>query len=310
MLKTRGHRHQILSFRSTAWGGLGWRHAPRGVCFSSFHEGKRGRVRSVGDDEILLRVSEAHTWDSTSTDVDEAEVTESQRASGIIGFCTILSKLTGLVREVLLTALFGIGPVMDAFTYAAVVPAYFQTVIGGLNGPFHTAVMVRSSGRNKLEMRKLVETLSSWTAIFAIVLSGVLLLFPEAIVRTFAPGLHNAGAAGVLESQLASTQLQIMSPCVLTGTLCGIGFGALNAIRKYVPPSLSPAIGKSKSESHLLALLERFGCWVVHRPCVAGGTLMKSSACVAIRTKRAGRNTVASCSFYPADNPRRNCAQD
>eukprot|EP00216_Chloropicon_sp_CCMP2111_P003713 CAMPEP_0198245044 /NCGR_PEP_ID=MMETSP1446-20131203/38826_1 /TAXON_ID=1461542 ORGANISM="Unidentified sp, Strain CCMP2111" /NCGR_SAMPLE_ID=MMETSP1446 /ASSEMBLY_ACC=CAM_ASM_001112 /LENGTH=144 /DNA_ID=CAMNT_0043929169 /DNA_START=32 /DNA_END=463 /DNA_ORIENTATION=- len=33
-----------------------------------------------------------------------------------------------------------------------------------------------------------------------------------------------------------------MSPCIVTGALCGIGFGALNAVKSYVAPSISPAL--------------------------------------------------------------------
>lgn len=156
--------------------------------------------------------------------------------------CTIICKISGLFREVLLTSLFGIGPVMDAFTYASIIPTYFQSVVGGMNGPFHTAILVSSSRTSAEDKNAVVEIVSTWMVLPMLIIGLFVFTFPGFLINLFAPGLDAAGSIGLLERDLAKIQLQRMAPCVVSGALCGIGFGALNAARSFVASSLSPAI--------------------------------------------------------------------
>ena len=180
---------------------------------------------------------------------DGAEGTGVLDATRVVGLCTVFCKLTGLAREVVITSLFGIGPVMDAFAYSCLVPAYFQAVVGGINGPLHTAVLVslKKRGREKSAPgnsgKPLVEALSSWAVLPATLLAAALFLFPSPAVTLFAPGLTGGGrSAGSLEHALATSQLRIMSPCVITGVLTGIAFGGLHASGHFLSPSISPAV--------------------------------------------------------------------
>lgn len=54
---------------------------------------------------------------------------------------TLISKIFGLVREQIVAAAFGIGPVVNAYAYAYVIPGFLLILLGGINGPFHSALV-------------------------------------------------------------------------------------------------------------------------------------------------------------------------
>ena len=58
-----------------------------------------------------------------------------------ISFGTSLSKLAGCFRQIFIAAAFGVGTTYDAFNYAYIIPGFLLIIIGGINGPLHTAVV-------------------------------------------------------------------------------------------------------------------------------------------------------------------------
>ena len=61
--------------------------------------------------------------------------------AAIVGVATLLSKVFGLVRQQAIAAAFGTGAAFDAFNYAYVVPGFLLILLGGINGPFHSAIV-------------------------------------------------------------------------------------------------------------------------------------------------------------------------
>jgi hypothetical protein len=60
------------------------------------------------------------------------------RDSVIVGLATVLSRILGFVRDVLIARALGAGPIADAFLVAFRLPNMFRRVLGegGLNAPF------------------------------------------------------------------------------------------------------------------------------------------------------------------------------
>ena len=59
----------------------------------------------------------------------------------IVAIATLVSKLFGFVRELIVSAAFGLGAVKNAYAYAYTIPGFLFVLIGGLNGPFHSALV-------------------------------------------------------------------------------------------------------------------------------------------------------------------------
>ena len=71
--------------------------------------------------------------------------------AGIVAVATLISKIFGLVREQAIAAAFGVGPVVNAYAYAYVIPGFLLILLGGINGPFHSALVSVLAKRDKSE---------------------------------------------------------------------------------------------------------------------------------------------------------------
>lgn len=156
--------------------------------------------------------------------------------AGIVAFATLISKVFGLVREQIVAAAFGVGPVVNAYAYAYVIPGFLLILLGGINGPFHSALISVLSKRDKSEAGPLVETVTTLVSLVLLVITLILIVFANAFIDLLAPGLDPQVRA------IAVQQLQIMAPLALLAGLIGIGFGALNAADQYWLPSISPLL--------------------------------------------------------------------
>ncbi|KAH8940731.1 hypothetical protein BDL97_14G000600 [Sphagnum fallax] len=161
---------------------------------------------------------------------------------GTIGAATAISKFMGLLRETVLAAVFGVGPVINAFNYASIIPGFSLAMLGGINGPFHSAMTAALSKRSKEDRQQLVESVSTIAGLVCAGMSIVVYTMAAPLLDTFAPGLVWDAADGVLTRQIAIVQLKVMAPCVMLAALIGISFGSLSADGIYGVPSLSPAL--------------------------------------------------------------------
>ncbi len=156
--------------------------------------------------------------------------------AGIVGLATFLSKAAGLLRSVCIAAVFGVGSAADAYSYAYIIPGFFLVLMGGLNGPLHTALVSTLAKRQHLKDQRLGQTV-------AVIMTAVLLpatigaiIFAEPLLHWVAPGLSGEVRA------IAIPQLQIMAPLILLSGGLGIGLGLLTAADVYWIPSISPAL--------------------------------------------------------------------
>ena len=79
-----------------------------------------------------------------NTTAEPAKVSKTQsllKAAWIIAFVTIISKLIGFLRDVVIANFYGAGMVSDAYFYAYQIPAISIILLGGIGGPFHSAVV-------------------------------------------------------------------------------------------------------------------------------------------------------------------------
>lgn len=69
----------------------------------------------------------------------------------VVTLGTLLSKVGGLVRQLVIAAAFGVGAAYDAYNYAYVLPGFLLILLGGINGPFHSAMVSVLSRRPREE---------------------------------------------------------------------------------------------------------------------------------------------------------------
>lgn len=161
----------------------------------------------------------------------------------LIAVVTILSKIAGFLRDLVIAGSFGASLYSDAYFYAYQIPALALILLGGLGGPFHTATiavfgkrLVNTKDDIPEHENKLLNSYLTFTFIAFALLSVLVGLFALPIMKVIA-----SGADPALQN-LAAELLVMMSPILLIGGLIGIFYGILNVYGKYFWPSLSPLI--------------------------------------------------------------------
>lgn len=154
--------------------------------------------------------------------------------AGIVAVATLISKIFGLVREQIVAAAFGVGPVINAYSFAYVIPGFLLILLGGINGPFHSALVSVLAKKDHKEAAPLIETVATLVTVILFIVTIILVIYASKFIDLLAPGLD----AEV--RKIAIQQLQIMAPLAVFAGLLGIGFGSLNASDQYWLPSISP----------------------------------------------------------------------
>lgn len=154
--------------------------------------------------------------------------------AGIVAVATLLSKVVALVRQQAIAAAFGTGDAFNAYNYAYVIPGFLLVLLGGVNGPIHSAIVSVLAKRNKQQAASLVETTTTLVSGVLLLLTIFLFIFADSFIYLVGPQLSQATHA------IAVQQLRIMAPMALLAGLIGIGFGTLNTANQYWLLSLSP----------------------------------------------------------------------
>ena len=175
-----------------------------------------------------------------------------KRIALVVTFGTLLSKFGGLIRQLVIAGAFGVGPAYVAYNYAYVLPGFFLTLVGGINGPLHNGMVTVLSRRNEKEGAYVLAVISNTIIVVLIPISIILYLAADPLVSLIGPGLNP-------EIHLIATkQLQVMAPMALLAGLIGLGFGSLNAREEFFIPSIAPIISS-------FALIIGVGAWWISK---------------------------------------------
>jgi len=159
-----------------------------------------------------------------------------RRIALVVAAATALSKLAGLVRQQAIAAAFGVGAAYDAFNYAYVLPGFLLILLGGINGPFHSAMVSVMARQERQQSARLLAAINTLVGSALLGATLLLVLLADPLITLVGPGLD-----GPLHD-LAVLQLRLMAPMALFAGLIGLGFGALNAADEYWLPSISPLL--------------------------------------------------------------------
>jgi putative peptidoglycan lipid II flippase len=175
-----------------------------------------------------------------------------------VAAATLISKVFGLVRQQAIAAAFGTGPVFGAYNFAYVIPGFLLILLGGINGPFHSAMVSVLAKRDRKDAAPIVETITTLVVGVLLIVMVALLVFAEPLMRLVGPGLFVSQADAIARGistqdfqilqqtkDLAIQQFRIMAPMAVLAGLIGLGFGVLNAADSYWLPSISPLLSSA-----------------------------------------------------------------
>ena len=157
-----------------------------------------------------------------------------------VGGLTLLSRLTGFIRDVVLAAILGAGTIADAFVVAFRLPNHFRAIFG--EGAFNSAYVPAYARVLEAEGREAAGRFAG--RILVILLISQLLLLAAA--QAFMPGFVGLLAPGFdadpQKFGLAVTMTRITFPYLLCVTLVTLQSGTLNANRRFVAAAFAPVL--------------------------------------------------------------------
>ena len=157
-----------------------------------------------------------------------------------VGGFTLLSRITGFARDIMLAAILGAGPVADAFFVALRLPNHFRAIFaeGAFNAAFVPAY-ARIRETSGAEPSKLFAD-RVFTLLLAVqlVLLVAALAFMPAIIGLLAPGFN----ADPGRFALATDLTRITFPYLLLISLVTLYGGILNALGRFASPAGAPIL--------------------------------------------------------------------
>ncbi|MBW1772585.1 MAG: murein biosynthesis integral membrane protein MurJ [Deltaproteobacteria bacterium] len=160
------------------------------------------------------------------------------QAAGTVGFYTFLSRILGLVRDMVIAKYFGSGPAADAFFVAFRIPNLLRRLFaeGSLTIafiPVFGEYLVKKTREDAFQVARVVLTLLS--LLLALVTALGILLAPW-IVRLQAFGFGGSG----FKYDLTVLLTRITFPYIFLISLVALFMGMLNSLRHFAAPAAAP----------------------------------------------------------------------
>ena len=172
-------------------------------------------------------------------------------ATGILALGNICSRILGLMRETVLTYLFGASGAVDAFQVAIIVPkAVYDLLIGGhINGAIVPVLSEIITLRGKEELWRVVSILLSLVTVALALLVLLIEVFAPQIV------LAVASEADAQTARLATEMLRMTAPALIFMSLFAVFSGTLFAMRSFTLPAFAGVIFNACTVVITLALV-------------------------------------------------------
>ncbi len=169
-----------------------------------------------------------------------AEPTKLARNSLVVGLATVLSRLLGFARDMLIARMLGAGPVADAFLVAFRLPNLMRRVLGegGLNAPFVPVYLDLRTEAGVEAAKRFAGQAFAWLALALGGVTALGLLLAPWLVLAIAGGFHDAPAT----LAMATSYTRIALPFLAFTTLASLLAAVLNSEGRFLVAALAPSL--------------------------------------------------------------------
>jgi putative peptidoglycan lipid II flippase len=157
-----------------------------------------------------------------------------------VGGYTLLSRITGFLRDIMLAAILGAGPVADAFFVAFRLPNHFRAIFaeGAFNAAFIPAYARIRTQEGPGAANLFGDRIFTLLLATQVVLLALALLFTPQAIDLLAPGFSNEPH----QFALAVSLTRITFPYLLLITLVTLWGGILNALQRFAAAAAAPIL--------------------------------------------------------------------
>jgi putative peptidoglycan lipid II flippase len=155
-----------------------------------------------------------------------------------VGGYTLLSRLTGFARDIMLAAILGAGPVADAFFVALRLPNHFRAIFaeGAFNAAFVPAYAHVHGERGEASARLFADRIFTLLLVSQLILLVVAWAFMPQAMSILAPGFTEDAE----QRRLAIDLTRITFPYLLLITLVTLYGGMLNVMHRFASAAAAP----------------------------------------------------------------------
>ncbi|MGB3447892.1 MAG: murein biosynthesis integral membrane protein MurJ [Xanthobacteraceae bacterium] len=155
-----------------------------------------------------------------------------------VGGFTLLSRVTGFARDIMLAAILGAGPIADAFFVALRLPNHFRAIFaeGAFNAAFVPAYAHVGGSGGPNAARLFANRIFTLLLASQIILLAVAWLFMPQVIALLAPGFVHDPVRG----ELAVSLTRITFPYLLLITLVTLYGGMLNVAQRFASAAAAP----------------------------------------------------------------------
>jgi putative peptidoglycan lipid II flippase len=158
------------------------------------------------------------------------------KSTAIVGSMTLVSRILGLLRDMLLARWFGADAPMDAFFVAFKIPNFLRRLFaeGAFSQAFVPVIAEYREQRSAAETRDLASRVAGTLIGILSTLTIVGVLASPLLVMLFAPGFLHSNPA---QFELAAAMLRLTFPYLLFVSLVAFAAGILNTFGRFAAAS-------------------------------------------------------------------------
>ncbi len=164
------------------------------------------------------------------------------RSAATISGLTFFSRITGLLRDVLIASVYGAGPLTDAFWVAFRIPNLLRRLFA--EGAFSQAFVpilgeVRKQGDHE-DVRRVLDHVALVLLAVLTLVTLIGIVGAPWVVTAMASGMRTAGRAA--EFDAATWMTRLMFPYIICMSLVAFASGVLNTYSRFAVPAFTPVL--------------------------------------------------------------------
>lgn len=163
------------------------------------------------------------------------------RSGAVISAMTMVSRVLGLVRDMIIARYFPVSGATDAFFVAFKIPNLLRRFFaeGAFALAFVPVLSEYKETRSREALKDLIDHVAGTLGLILLVISTVGMLTAPWLVHVFAPGFMDKADA---RPDLAADMLRITFPYILFISLAGLLGGILNTFKHFATPAFAPVL--------------------------------------------------------------------
>lgn len=161
------------------------------------------------------------------------------KSTAVVSAMTLISRILGLARDIILANLFGASGGTDAFFVAFKIPNFMRRLFaeGAFSQAFVPVFSEYKENRSFNELKDLINHVAGTLGGFLLLLSIFGSLAAPLLIYIFAPGFTDEG-----RFQLTADMLAITFPYIFFIALTAFAGGILNSFSKFAVPAFTPVL--------------------------------------------------------------------